>query len=577
MNFHNTILTTGITNVAEATSFKSFNNLFKENIIDLTLKKKEVYFCLIFHHLTNKSLYFFEKELNEYQEFYHPKLSELFLSIDLRLTLQKQPLSKLNSENITIKELKKHIHFIKSKEVYNTYIFSFKDLKEVIASLVCFEIKENALSNQELFVLKEYVIQSSAILSKLYQKENYEKQIDAFKDCLLLKNLLIEVSNTQEYWDKVIELIKTKLHAYRISIILKNFNTNQFEFVKTLGISSEILEISECLSLSFFLQKVYNSKETLLVENINLLENLPNNKKLRYNNHSFVIVPILVKEEILGFISVTEKENNFFFTNREVYYLENLANQLSNDIRQFETLNLSIQFSKKNYNNYATNNILFKENKITFHYEGFDLQKTHINFFEKNQIKLSNHYYSLLFKNTTWLEKEKEIYKKLFIYLLKKETNITIISQEIENFLKHNHLKEEVINQSKESSFHWLSYFFKISQLAANKKDFSFILSNNITSFVYHFDNGNLSLISQSQPLISNQLLLKEIKFNDLEKGDLLIFISNFNEISNYENLSTKAVNQFINKNYYLSCKNMKNKIIQTFNIKMGFCCIIKI
>ncbi|HBE03367.1 MAG TPA: hypothetical protein DC049_12990 [Spirochaetia bacterium] len=119
--------------------------------------------------------------------------------------------------------------------------------------------------------------------------------------------------NIKNLCSTTIDIISEAMNAGRVSIILKDEITGKYVFLAGKNIDSKVLKAGKITLRDNVLSFVHNLGDGVFTRNIETDERFGVNKKLRYKSKSFVCAPIINKNIISGFISVTERADNGVF------------------------------------------------------------------------------------------------------------------------------------------------------------------------------------------------------------------------------------------------------------------------
>ena len=206
------------------------------------------------------------------------------------------------------------------KNLYAKVVF---DYSQIYGLLVAFNVNEqNELSHFDFF--------SKLIIFPLrkYKFVNRSKaEIKENNTITALNQSLFRVSNLEEFFKEAFNLIDENLESSRISIILKK--KNQFTFAAGHSIPSKVLSKGAVTIKDNVLEYVYKNKKGVFSEDIKKDARFGGrNKNLRYRQKSFICVPLLEKNKIIGFLSVSERSSGEPFKENDFSYISSFANVL---------------------------------------------------------------------------------------------------------------------------------------------------------------------------------------------------------------------------------------------------------
>ncbi len=155
-------------------------------------------------------------------------------------------------------------------------------------------------------------------------------------------NCIYEISQTifqQDHidtlLDEILHSIEKVLEVERLSIVLKEGNSNDFFVRKTLGFELEEkdIRIDPNHSISSIVLK---TGEPLLVKDMVKDLKISVENAGRYKTQSFISVPIKKDKEIIGILNAADKKNRLPFDDFELKVLQTVATQLSSAYQRIE-------------------------------------------------------------------------------------------------------------------------------------------------------------------------------------------------------------------------------------------------
>ena len=214
--------------------------------------------------------------------------------------------------------------------VKNIYASIVSDFNKVYGLLVAFNTEKNHPKHKDFE-------QFSRILMLLLRKHGVLKHsVTKAKEhssvTLLSQFLLLHHTSVMAFFDKVLEVVCEDLKSSRVSIILKKENSKHFYFANGKAIAEKILLDGVVTVSHNVLGFVFENKRGVLCEDIERDERFGKKKTLRYRTNSFISVPILSSEQVIGFLSVSEHLSNETFNDNDFSYLTSIAHTLSQGI-----------------------------------------------------------------------------------------------------------------------------------------------------------------------------------------------------------------------------------------------------
>ncbi len=171
------------------------------------------------------------------------------------------------------------------------------------------EVAAMAIHNKQLIVSQESRIKE---INGLFQVSQ------ALKDAVNLENFMnIAGRNIAEI-----------LEAERVSFFLKSNTIGKWKLIFNKGIPVPNEEYYLDEKNSEIIQKIFKTREPLLVENTNHSEDIVSHPE-RYKTKSFISIPVFFREEMRGILSVTDKKNKKSFEKHDLKLLMILVSQIT--------------------------------------------------------------------------------------------------------------------------------------------------------------------------------------------------------------------------------------------------------
>ena len=147
------------------------------------------------------------------------------------------------------------------------------------------------------------------------------------KDTVVMSLFSINKCETiEEILNDNISIVCEAFEAHRVSVILKE--NGVFKFKAGIGIDEDVLKYGVVTVEDNVLSEVLATGKPVYSINVDNDKRFRPNKSLRYKRNSFMVAPIIAKDEIIGFLSATERNINKAFNLSNLSLLEMLAQQI---------------------------------------------------------------------------------------------------------------------------------------------------------------------------------------------------------------------------------------------------------
>jgi len=139
-----------------------------------------------------------------------------------------------------------------------------------------------------------------------------------------------ESSDPQSLLKDALQKTLVLLRSQRGSIFLLDQETNELTLKTSIGMKTDETRSMVKQLGKGIVGRVAELKEPLLVENISAERRFKNFKsRSSYNSGSFICSPLLIKDQIIGVINVSDKASQKPFTQRELQLLSFLSSQIA--------------------------------------------------------------------------------------------------------------------------------------------------------------------------------------------------------------------------------------------------------
>lgn len=180
-----------------------------------------------------------------------------------------------------------------------------------------------AINNRSLYKQLERKAYEASALYQLSQSLNLSDDIDSM-------------------FQENIAVVCEAFEARRVSIIIKE--DGHFVFKCGIGISDEVLKNGKITVEDNVLELMLQSGSGIVCDDVNKDKRFYKNKNLRYKSASFVAAPLKIRDEVIGFLCVTERTNMIAYKNSDLELLEMLAHQIADN---YDHMSLAIENKRK--------------------------------------------------------------------------------------------------------------------------------------------------------------------------------------------------------------------------------------
>jgi len=157
-----------------------------------------------------------------------------------------------------------------------------------------------------------------------------EKVRERSKELTLLYKIGRDVLSTlelEEVLRTIVDTISRTLDIEICSILLLDKETNQLVIKSACGLPQEIIAQTKLKPDEAISGWVIQHKEPLLVEDIETDPRFATDSHEKYYTHSFISVPLMAKEEIIGVVNVNNKRTKEIFTKDDLRLVRGVANE----------------------------------------------------------------------------------------------------------------------------------------------------------------------------------------------------------------------------------------------------------
>jgi sigma-B regulation protein RsbU (phosphoserine phosphatase) len=181
---------------------------------------------------------------------------------------------------------------------------------------------------------------TSALTLKIKQLSEYsenlartnaelDKKISEMKSLQDLGKIISSIFNLEELLRAIIQNATIVMKSRRCSIILVNDKTGDL-YIKVAKGMDEAGDFTENIKLKtggLITDYCIKQKQSLLVTDVETDDRFPEAKDARYKTKSFIAVPLVINDRVIGMISITEKYNSDIYNGSDLQLLQIFANQ----------------------------------------------------------------------------------------------------------------------------------------------------------------------------------------------------------------------------------------------------------
>ena len=215
---------------------------------------------------------------------------------------------------------------ILGEELKNILFVPLKVRKKNIGSLFLINKKNGKFIEQDTVVMSLFAnIVSLALVNKMV----YDRAQSRAYEVGALYQMSISINKCEtieEILNDNISIVCEAFEAHRVSVILKE--NGVFKFKAGIGIDEDVIKYGVVTVEDNVLAEVLRTGKPVYSIDVDKDQRFKPNKSLRYTRNSFIVAPIIAKDEIIGFLSATERNINKAFNLSNLSLLEMLAQQI---------------------------------------------------------------------------------------------------------------------------------------------------------------------------------------------------------------------------------------------------------
>ena len=215
---------------------------------------------------------------------------------------------------------------ILNDELKNILFVPLKVRKKNIGSLFLINKKNGKFIEQDTVVMSLFAnLVSLALVNKMVYDRAQSRAYEV--GALYQMSISINKCDTiEEILNDNISIVCEAFEAHRVSVILKE--NGVFKFKAGIGIDENVLKYGVVTVDDNVLSEVLRTGKPVYSINVDRDNRFRPNKTLRYTRNSFMVAPIMARDEIIGFLSATERNIDKAFNLSNLSLLEMLAQQI---------------------------------------------------------------------------------------------------------------------------------------------------------------------------------------------------------------------------------------------------------
>ncbi len=205
------------------------------------------------------------------------------------------------------------------------------------------KIGENGYTKEDLKLFQAFAEFAALAINNTELFHNMKRKAHETNALYQLSEAINYCQTIDELMDKNIAVVCEVMDAKRVSIIIKK--DDEFQFEAGAGISKEVLKHGKVNMSNNVLSFVLQEGNSVCSVNMDEDKRFQNRTKSHvYHSGSFVVSPLKLKGDIIGFLSVTERNTNMPYNQNDLRLLEMLAQQISEN---YNNMMLSQEAEKK--------------------------------------------------------------------------------------------------------------------------------------------------------------------------------------------------------------------------------------
>ncbi|ASJ22599.1 serine/threonine protein phosphatase [Brachyspira hampsonii] len=212
------------------------------------------------------------------------------------------------------------------EELKNILFVPLKVRKKNIGSLFLINKKNGKFIEKDTVVMSLFAnLVSLALVNKMV----YDRAQSRAYEVGALYQMSISINKCEtieEILNDNISIVCEAFEAHRVSVILKE--NGVFKFKAGIGIDEDVLKYGVVTVDDNVLSEVLRTGKPVYSFNVDKDIRFRPNKNLRYTRNSFMVAPIMAKDEIIGFLSATERNIDKAYNLSNLSLLEMLAQQI---------------------------------------------------------------------------------------------------------------------------------------------------------------------------------------------------------------------------------------------------------
>lgn len=314
---------------------------------------------------------------------------------------------------------------------------------------------------------------------------------------------------------KLVDILNEKTSAKRISVIIWNHLKSRFQAVSSLGFQESFKETTSIDLGKSVLGEVYREKKTIYCPNILLDKRFGIQKRFRYHSLAFISSPILLDNQVIGFVSLSNFEGNC----HPIYQI--LVEKLCEDFTlKFEKEFSSFRKLKISNKDYKNSSRKFKDILKSFSMDGdIYLDPNPNKLLSPQSVDIFNcHVHdqclqiSFIFSKDDFLQRWNNFDWLVSVIKSLRETNV----QNVSFLTKLNHLLLEVMGR-KSDGFNINSF-----EIDASKRELNYISFDEGLAFVHN--KGTVKTLNpNSSKFVSDSIKIRQNSIPFPENSSLII------------------------------------------------------
>jgi len=213
---------------------------------------------------------------------------------------------------------------------------------------------DTELATRDLMIIELLAGRVADKLVRLRRRQNREEESNRSKKLVGMISRLAQLENSQHFYQGVVEMAAELCGAGKGSLMLFDDSQEKLVITASLGLNKQLARNLKLQRGQGIAGQVAATGSPILVHDINQDKRFIQDKRPRFETHSFISLPFRCEGKIVGVLNLSDKHDRSAFTVADLKVLEQFLEHAGSLIKRADTLERATLLEKLSWNDALT-------------------------------------------------------------------------------------------------------------------------------------------------------------------------------------------------------------------------------